>query len=348
MNRLRTVLLFCVFWVGAYLLEQASRRWYHLPSEPPPMSVPYAKRLAEQRQRFTSERRYPPFELDDYRGSVVVVSAGRPGSEETERWLGHLRDLWREGLPEGVEVVWLGVGGEPEEVAEVARRLALPFGWFADPVGATASRLNHRLNPTLYLVGKWGAVRYAGDLQPAKLTRMLAMLTKEQAGGDRQFFTSRGVDEGHLAPEFNLIDLEGKPVSLSQLRASAILVHVLFAGADLRSGAKATASLNRLVNSLGPGRLSAGVIYSLVNPKALGKRSKRYLRRSGRVHVLIDESGEVARTYRLGRPPLWLVIGTRGIIRYRGDSGKTAAATVTGMLRRPSRPRTPGPALLPP
>lgn len=309
------------------------------------MAVPYAEKLAEQRRRLAPRNDYPTFDLDRYRGSVVVVCAGRPGSEKTERWLRSLADLYRQGLPEGVRVVWLAVRAGPEQAAEAARRLGVPFAWFPDPAGAAASGLNHRLDPTLYVVGKWGVVRYAGELQPGPLGRMVVMLTKEQAEGDRQFFGSRGVDVGHLAPEFTLPDLEGRPVSLAQLRRSAALVCILFAGADLTSGPRATALLERSVRTAEPDQLAACVIYSLVNPQAV---LRRYPRGPRRLHVLIDESGDVARTYRLENPPLWLLVGSRGVIRHRSTSAEETWAAICGLLFRPAYSPSAGPALLPP
>lgn len=350
MKRLRTVLLFVLCWVAAYLLVQTSRWWHLPPPENPPVPVPYAEKLAQQRQRFGPREDGPTFDLQEHRGRVLVVCAGGVGKEETERWLRQLARLWAEDFPQGVAVVWLGVGAPPQEVSDLARRLQLPFPAYADPTASAAELLNHRLDPTLYVVGKWSTVRYAGELQPTQLTRMLVMLSKEREDGDRQFFTSRGADVGHLAPDFSLPDPEGRTVSLKSLRGRAPVVCLLFAGADLHSGVTAIGWMEARVSSVGADRLQTCIIYSLVSPAAVRRtlRSARARPPLAGLHVLIDESGEVARMYRLRQPPLSLVICPRGIVRHRGISGHAAAAAISSLLRYGRRPGpTQGP-LLPP
>ena len=351
MSRLRSVLLFLLCWVAAYVLVRASPWWHLPPTESPPVPAGYAEKVAQQRQRFPRPEARPTFDLQEHHGRVLVVCAGSAGKEETERWLGQLTGLWEQGLPQGVDVVWLGVGAEPQEVTEVARRLRLPFPAFADPAASAAEGLNHRLDPTLYVVGKWSTVRYAGELQPTQLIRMLVMLGKEREGGDHQFFDSRGADVGHLAPDFSLPDPEGRSIGVESLLDSAPEVCMLFAGDDLRASAPATAWLEKLVESMGAERLQTCIIYSLVSPAAVRRAwraSQPSDQPSGRVHVLTDESGEVARIYQLGEPPLWVVIGPQGIVRYRGISGDAAAAAVSALLQYGRKPGAAEAPVLPP
>ncbi len=351
MKRLRTVLLFLLCVVSAYLLVQASRWWHLPPEEPPPLPVPYAEKLAQQRERFGPREDRPTFGLQEHRGRVLVVCAGGVGKEETERWLRQLARLWADYLPQGVTVVWLGVGAQPQEVSDLARRLQLPFPAYADPPASAAERLNHRLDPPLYVVGKWSTVRYAGELRPTQLTRMLVMLSKEREDGDRQFFTSRGADVGHLAPDFSLPDPEGRSLGVKSMLGSVPVVCLLFAGADLGAGASATTWLEGLVESVGADRVQGCGVYSLVSPTAVRRAHRAWQsshQRPARVHVLTDESGEVARIYQLAQPPLLLVIAPRGIIRYRGGSGDAAAATISALLQYGRKPGPTEAPLLPP
>jgi hypothetical protein len=115
-KQLRNLLLFLTFWTGAYLLLQVSLWWHIPPPEEPTMPAPYAAKLAEQRERLPPNQGEPPFDPQSYRGRVVVVCAGSAKSAETERWLNQLAQTWREGLPQGVEMVWLGAGSGAEEV----------------------------------------------------------------------------------------------------------------------------------------------------------------------------------------------------------------------------------------
>lgn len=309
------------------------------------MPAPYAARLAEQRERLHPNPGESTFDPQAYRGRVLVVCAGSAKSVETERWLTQLAQTWRDGLPQGVEMVWLGVNSGAEEVDAMVRRLQLPFPTRPDPAGSAADRLNHRIDPSLYIIGKWGEVRYAGDLPGPQLGRMVDMLVKETEGAERQFFTSRGVDVGHLAAEFSLADLEGTSVSLRSLRESAAAVCLVFAGSDRASGAQLGPQLVRLSSAFPGGELRVVLIYSsLTLPQVRQAPGK-----AGPVTVLVDESGEVARTYLVDDPPLLLVIGFRGIIRYRGTSLSDVVNVTRGLLPR-ARPTTTttGRDLLPP
>jgi peroxiredoxin len=343
-RKLRNLLLFLTFCTGTYLLLQASLWWHIPPPEEPTMPAPYAAKLAEQRELLPPNQGEPLFDPQAYRGRVVVVCASSATSAETERWLTELARTWKEGLPQGVEMVWLGVGSGAEEVAEVVRRLQLPFPAKPDPAGSGADRLNHRIDPSLYIIGKWGEVRYAGELPGPRLGRMMDMLVKETEGGERQFFTSRGADRGNLAAEFSLVDLEGRPVSLRSLLESAAAVCLVFAGSDLTSGVAATRELARLSDAFPGGELRVVLIYSSVTLPKVREAS----RGTGQVTILVDESGAVARTYLVEEPPLLLLIGVRGIIRYRGSSLTDVTNLARGLASRVRPPPSTGRDLLPP
>jgi peroxiredoxin len=212
----------------------------------------------------------------------------------------------------------------------------LPFPAWPDPTGSAADRLNHRIDPSLYIVGKWGEVRYAGDLPGAQLGRMVAMLAKETEGSDRQFFTSRGVDVGCLAPEFTLSDLEGRSVGLKSLLGSASLLCLVFAGSDLANGTAATPKLVQLGDAFAASGLRVALIYSFLAPSQV---REAHGHGSG-FTILVDESGEVARTYQLGEPPLLFLIGVHGLIRYRGSS-LSDVASLAGEPQLRARPAPP-------
>jgi len=339
------MLLFLLCWASAYVLLQLSRSWHLPPSEETVMSRRYAERLAQQRQRFPPGSEPSALDLRQYRGRVLVVCAAAAGGEHTELWLRQLTRAYGEDFPEGVGLVWLAVGSNAEEVSELARRLKLPFPAWADPAGSAAHQLDHRVDPTLYLVGKWGAARYAGELRPAQLKRMLVKLSKERADGQHQFFSSRGADAGHRAPDFTLPDLDGRPVALRSLLGSSPLLGVLFAGAELPTGPRATEWLEGVVAQAGSAQLQMCVIYSLVTP---GEVRRAFTRVPPRVRVLSDESGEVARSYRAEEGPVWLIIGPRGIVRYRGDTAGGFVDAVSAFLSHDDPSQRSGSRPLPP
>jgi len=335
-KRLRSVLLFLLCVVSAYTVVQASRWWHLPPVEPPVVPVPYAEKLAEQRRRLSPPTSLPTLNLQEHRGRVLVICAGSVGNPETESWLRQLAHLQEQALPPDVEVLWLAVGHRADEVVEATRRWQLPFPAHADPAASVAESLGHGLDPTLYVVGKWGAVRYAGDLQIRQLPRMLTMLTKERENGDHQFFSSRGADVGHRAPDFALPDCEGRSVRLKSLLDSVPVVCLLFVGSDLRAGASATSGLRSMVEATGLDRVQACIIYSSVDPKTVSTNlhsPKADGALADAVRILVDESGAVARNYQVSEPPLIIIIGTRGFVRYRGDSPRAADATIAAMLQ---------------
>ena len=344
MSRLRTVLFFLLCWVLAYVLVQLSRWWHRPPSEEPAFSAAYAARLAAQRDRLRPDDG-GSFDPDEHRGRVLVVCAAGVKAPEVESWLGELAELYREGLPEAVEVVWLAVGSEEGEVAEAARRWSLPFPAHGDPAGAVAERLNHWVGPALYVVGKWGAVRYSGRLPRAGLRRMLLLLAEEVEDGDHSFFSRQGADIEHRAPDFVLPDLEGDAVALYSLVRSAQAVCLVFVGAELKRGAESAAWLDGLIKEKGPAQVRACVVYSGVSPEAV---RGAYGQLPEHVTVLCDESGEVARAFRFEIPPLVLVLNARGTIRYRAGALSPVERVVSTMLRRLGSVRPPASRRLPP
>jgi peroxiredoxin len=210
--------------------------------------------------------------------------------------------------------------------------------------GRGPRRWTHRIDPSLYIIGKWGEVRYAGDLPGPRLGRMVDLLVKETEGGDRQFFTSRGADVGHLAAEFSLADLAGSSVSLGSLLESAAAVCLVFAGSDLVSGLAETPQLAKLSGAFPGGELRVVLIYSSVTRAQVRAANGQ----TSPVTILVDESGELARTYQVEEPPVLLLIGVRGIIRYRGSSLSDVVNLARGTLTRARPPAPVGRDLLPP
>jgi len=309
------------------------------------MSPAYAELLSRQRHRLQPRAGYQSFDVRRYRGQVLVVCATGLDTPETDAWLTQLTQLHHQGLPPGVTLVWLSVGDDPAEVRKVAEQRQLPFEAWADPQSSAASDLNHWSSPTVHVLGKWGAVRYAGRLEPASLRRMLIMLTKESRQDDHQYFTAVGSDAGHQAPNFTATDLSGNAVELNTLLHKKQLVCLLFAGRELRATAGVVNWLDNLVQQAGPDRLTACVVFSWLEP---GVIRSTHPRRPRRVLLLTDPDGSIARLYRFEEPPLWVLLGPRGRVLYRGASSQELAAGFTNVRRgRGSQPPSPA-RLLPP
>jgi hypothetical protein len=241
-------------------------------------------------------------------------------------------------------VVWLGVGDDASAVSQAARRLQVPFESWADPDGWIASSFNHWRSPTLYVLGKWGAVRYAGELEPARLQRMLTMLTRETPEGDHQYFATVGSDIGHRAPDFAAIKPDGDSVRLESLLHNTQLVCLLFAGSNLKGARPAVGWMVDLVDEVGSERLTACIIFTGVEPPAI---SSVYGSPPSGVLIVADPEGEATRLYRADEPPIWVLLGPRGRVLYRGISTAELAAGFSRPEGSPQTDQRPVPRLPP-
>ena len=133
-----------------------------------------------------------------------------------------------------------------------------------------------------------------------------------------------GPDVGQPAPDFTLTDVDGKTVSLHDLRGKTVVLewfnpHCPFVKASHTKGSLKTLAADRVaaakgklvwlsVNSGGPGKEGAGADASRDGAKALGIKNP----------ILLDGDGKVGHLYGATNTPNLYIIAPDGTLAYRG------------------------------
>jgi peroxiredoxin len=126
---------------------------------------------------------------------------------------------------------------------------------------------------------------------------------------------------GKPAPDFTLPDLDGKSVSLADLKGKPVVLEWFNPGCPFVRAAHTAGSLKGLaaeqtaqgvawlaINSGGPGKQGNGVEATRQGTATFGMQHP----------VLLDESGDVGRKYGAERTPQLYVINAEGVLVYRG------------------------------
>jgi hypothetical protein len=129
------------------------------------------------------------------------------------------------------------------------------------------------------------------------------------------------VDVGQAAPDFTLQDLDGKAVKLSDLRGHVVVLEWFNPGCPF---VKASHTRGTLVGAAAR-HAPEGVVWLAINSAAPGKQG--YGAETNRAAtrqlamgypVLLDESGQVGRTYGATNTPGMMVVDRDGHLVYRG------------------------------
>jgi peroxiredoxin len=126
---------------------------------------------------------------------------------------------------------------------------------------------------------------------------------------------------GSPAPDFTLIDLDGKAVSLSSFKGKTVVLEWFNPGCPFVRKAHTVGSLKNT-----PGRaLAEGVVWLAVNSAAPGKQgngvemNRKVAGEFAMTYpVLLDESGMVGHAYGATNTPNMYVIDPAGTLVYRG------------------------------
>ena len=126
---------------------------------------------------------------------------------------------------------------------------------------------------------------------------------------------------GAPAPDFELTDLDGKPVKLSSFRGKPVVLEWFNPGCPF---VKASHTKGSLVDTAAR-HSKAGVVWLAINSGAPGKQGHGVdTNREGRERfklehpILLDESGRVGRAYAAAHTPHLYVIDKAGVLVYRG------------------------------
>jgi peroxiredoxin len=126
---------------------------------------------------------------------------------------------------------------------------------------------------------------------------------------------------GQPAPDFTLSDLDGKAVTLSQLRGKVVVLEWFNPGCPFVRAAHTAGSLK----GFGAKQAAEGVVWLAINSAGPGKQGydvdanrKAQSQFGMQYPVLVDESGTVGQLYGAERTPHMFVINAEGILVYRG------------------------------
>ncbi|MGC4087588.1 MAG: thioredoxin family protein [Polyangiaceae bacterium] len=126
---------------------------------------------------------------------------------------------------------------------------------------------------------------------------------------------------GAPAPDFELNDLDGKPVKLSSFRGKTVVLEWFNPGCPF---VKASHTKGSLVDTAAR-HMKNGVVWLAINSGAPGRQgygveANREGKQSLKFEnpVLLDESGRVGRAYGAAHTPHMFVIDSSGMLVYRG------------------------------
>lgn len=126
---------------------------------------------------------------------------------------------------------------------------------------------------------------------------------------------------GQPAPDFTLVDLEGKNFKLSEQRGKTVVIEWFNPGCPFVKAAHNKGSLVKAAER----HTKDGVVWVAVNSGAPGKQGAgreanvEAAKSFGLTHpVLLDEAGTVGRAYGAQRTPHMYVIDTKGTLVYAG------------------------------
>lgn len=126
---------------------------------------------------------------------------------------------------------------------------------------------------------------------------------------------------GAPAPDFELSDLDGKPVKLSSFRGKAVVLEWFNPGCPF---VKASHTKGSLVDTAAR-HTKAGVVWLAINSGGPGKQgngvetNRRAKEQFKLTHpILLDETGRVGHAYAAAHTPHLFVIDKAGVLAYRG------------------------------
>ena len=126
---------------------------------------------------------------------------------------------------------------------------------------------------------------------------------------------------GKPAPDFELRDLEGHPVRLSQFRGKTVVLEWFNPECPFVRASHTKGSLKGFAEKV----TDKGTVWLAINSGAPGKQGHGVetnlagVRKYGLKHpVLIDESGEVGRSYDARHTPHMYIVDDKGVLVYRG------------------------------
>lgn len=154
-----------------------------------------------------------------------------------------------------------------------------------------------------------------GGAEPERVTAAASAVAASASGG------LASAKLGAPAPDFELPDLDGKPIKLSSFRGKTVVLEWFNPGCPF---VKASHTKGSLVDTASR-HAKTGTVWLAINSGAPGRQGhgvevNREARKSFAMEhpVLVDESGKVGRAYGAAHTPHLYVVDPSGVLVYRG------------------------------
>ncbi len=268
--------------------------------------------------------------IDRHAGQIKVILLGMPGCPGTEQ----STPLLEQYADEKPKDVFIGRVDVPIEGGSLQRADGLSANLYydTDEKRVLAGRLEFFFYPTLYVIDKEGAVRFAGECDIDKIKKMVAEISAEPAGSPKKMYTPPLIEVGSAASDFSLPDVDGKQVSLKSVCSGngAIL---FFSTTTCPFSVKALDDLERVKAEFKTNKFSY-VIVSFGQGAAEVKA--KYAEKSPGSVVLIDADKKLStETFGVSAVPYFYVLDSNLKVIDRKpfiyDTARTAVAKALGI-----------------
>jgi peroxiredoxin len=268
--------------------------------------------------------------LAAHRGEVVVALLGMKGCAKTEAGTALLARM-APSFPAGVAVARIDVP-PPEGRAPVVADWKHPYYYGVDEGRAVASGLDFFYYPTLFVLDREGAVRFAGACEEEPLRKMVAEIAAETPGGEKKVYTPPLPPVGSPAPGFTAKDLDGAPADHASFAGDRPTL-LFFTSIGCPFGREAAQGLLDL--ELGFEGRDIGFVTIEKSPSSSSAAKEFYDGVDMPGAVLVDPDGAVSRLYGVEPVPFFFVVDAGGEIAARGpytpEAAKAALSAALGL-----------------
>jgi peroxiredoxin len=260
----------------------------------------------------TSEKRGwdgdPATLFASHRGQVLLLLAGMEGCPGTRAATEVLKEYAAQ-KPAGVSIVRLDV---PPPGGKLSARAGdpLPFAYGTDKDRVVAGQLGFFFYPTFYIFDRDGELRFSGGCDKETLPQMVSEILAERPGDPKHVYTPPLPAEGTQAPAFTGKTLDGKTVTLDELRGGKATV-MIFAETGCAFSMAAIPGMKELQDSLQDKQVAVVIINKREAADAV---RPIYEERAPGMTVVADDKCEIAEAYGVSPVPFCFVLDENGAI----------------------------------
>ena len=134
------------------------------------------------------------FQMGRYAGKVVVMEIGTIGCSNSERGISEMEKLSKSGKKDTAQV-FVNANANEADLKGFLAKSPVSYDVYYDPDKKIAATLNYQIIPTVYIIDKWGAVRFKGSWDDKKINAMLTTLASRGQTRPPDSERSKFVDE---------------------------------------------------------------------------------------------------------------------------------------------------------